>query len=327
MLHGTLSRSVGSYAFDAALSDALTNTLVWSARIERRGFDLTDLMDEICAEVIASVEWEIEAAERRRAELSPIRSLDAWSGFHRGMTLLQEYRPTKFDEIDLSLRHAARSDPACARVAAARSYLSWQRAFLDVSKCPGDDIKHARELAMRSISLDPWDPFGHWAFGRAAMLDRDPTTAVESFQTAVKLNPRYAVGHYSLGHTLRIFGRNKEAMTHADRALRLSPIDPLSYAFRVLDASLHVFFGDRSRARAQAGRAAEHPNAHPYVVAAAAWMHEICEDRGEALRYIKKLRQMAPAYSRHNYLTAFKTPHYSVAQRREIESAFDRLGF
>lgn len=327
LLHGKLKRLGDNYAFEAGLSDALENTLVWSARIERSGIDISELMDEICAEVTAAVECEIEAEQRRRAELSPVRSIDAWSGFHRGMTLLQSYLPTHFKEIETTLRLAARADPACARVAAARSYLIWQQVFLDVSKHPKDDISRSRELATESIALDPRDPFGHWAFGRAALLDREPETAIESFRTAVDLNPSYAVGHYSLGHTLRMLGHYEEAIVHSDMAIRLSPIDPLSYAFRTLDASLNAFLGDPRRARAQAKRAAEHPNAHPYVVTAAAWVHEICGDREAALRYIKRVRQMSPGYSRRNYLAAFRTPIYSLSERREIEAAFDRLGF
>ncbi len=42
-------------------------------------------LDEIGNRIVASVDIEIEAAERNRAILTPPNSLDAWQAHHRGL--------------------------------------------------------------------------------------------------------------------------------------------------------------------------------------------------------------------------------------------------
>lgn len=326
LLHGGLRRTGKRFRIDAALSDARSNSLVWATRLERSGPAILDLMDEICEEIVAVVEAEIESAERMRALLSPVRTLDAWSGFHRGMAMLQRYKPESFRAIHSTLRTAARSDPACARVAAARSYLFWQQLFMGTSKDRKADIARSRDLAAQAISLDPRDPLGYWARGRADIFGRDLASAVDSFGMAVQLNPSYAIAHYSLGHALKMLGRYEDAKPHIKAALRLSPLDDLAYAFYVADADLRYFSGDPEGACMQARRGAEHPNAHAYVQVVAAWVHELCGEHESALRYVERARRLSPGYNRKTHFSAFRSQAHPVEARREIEGAFDRLG-
>ncbi|GGK55550.1 winged helix-turn-helix domain-containing protein [Salinarimonas ramus] len=157
---------------------------------------------------VAAVEAEIEASERRRALLSPVRAVDAWIGFHRGMSLLQRQDAATLKPAEEALRAAARSDPACARVAAALSWHSWQLSFFGVAQDRDRAVARARDLAGESITLDPRDPLGYWALGRAQWLASDMEGAAESLGRAVGLNPSFAVGHYALGLRSTCWGRS-----------------------------------------------------------------------------------------------------------------------
>lgn len=86
LLEGDLRRLQDKIVLQVTLVDARTKRAIWADRIERSGDEVTGLMAEVCAVVVANVESEIEAAERHQAQLAPVRGIDAWVGFHRGMS-------------------------------------------------------------------------------------------------------------------------------------------------------------------------------------------------------------------------------------------------
>lgn len=329
VLESDARRRARTLVVQASLTEASTERILWADRIEREGEAVEALMDRICAEVVAAVEAEVEAAERRRALLSPVRGVDAWVGFHRGMSLLQRQDAATLRPAEEVLRAAARSDPACARVAAALSWHAWQLSFFGVAHDRDRAVARARDLAGESIALDPRDPLGYWALGRAQWLDSDMEGAAASLDRAVGLNPSFAVGHYALGYTLYLLGRERAGLAHLDAALRLSPLDPMAFAFHLNKAHIHCFAGDLAEARRHARLATDHPNVHAFGVAVAAWVHELSGDRRTAKRLIARIRRSWPDYTRAQFSAALvhRSPWYPAEKRRAIDAAFDRLGF
>ena len=326
LVEGEVLRSGRSFSLAISLSDMAQARILWADRIERDGDDMRVVMEDVCAAIVAAVESEIEIAERRRAMLSPVRNLDAWTGFHKGMSLLQSYDPSVYGEVDHCLRTASRADPACSRLAAARSWLHWQQAFLGASSDRKDSAERARAFAGESVALDARDPLGHWATGRAAWLNNDLDGATRSLRRAVSLNPSSAIGHYSLGYSLCMQGCVDEAIAHTETALRLSPHDPIVFTFHALNADLQIRTGADVAALAEARAAAAHPNVHAFGLAVAAWVSELCGEREEALAHLGRARSLAPGFSRESYFAAIGV-QYDPERQRAIAGAFDKLGF
>lgn len=325
VLDGRFLRDGPRVLVAAALSDGRTGRLLWADRFHAGGQELRTLMEAVCLPVVASVESEIESEERRRAALSPIRSLDAWVGFHRGMGLLQSYEPSAHGAAAAALHDAARADPSCARVAAATSWLHWQQAFLGAAARDADAIGRASTAARDAVSLDPDDPLAHWAMGRANWLQGDLDAATEALQRARGLNPSSAPVRYALGYSLCMQGKLSEALTETRQAIRLSPLDPLMFTYDALAADLHWFTGAPGHARSHALRAASHPNVHAFGVVVAAWVLELCGDRPAADACLKRLASRWPGYDRRAYFAALPC-QYGTEKRRIIEGALDRLG-
>ncbi|WP_370162754.1 winged helix-turn-helix domain-containing tetratricopeptide repeat protein [Limimaricola soesokkakensis] len=329
LVEGDLREADDALALQVALIDARTERILWADRMPRRDGDVAALMEDVCNVIVAAVEREIESHEQKRAMVAPVRGVEPWISLHRAMGLLQRHNREALPSIDTTLRAAARSDPTCSRIAAARSWQAWQESFFGLTQDREDGLRRARDLALESISLDVLDPLGHWSLGRARWLSGELEAAAENLQHAVTLNPSFAIGHYSLGYTLYLTGREADAMRCCDLAIRLSPLDPMAFAFHCIKAHLSCFDGKRDEALHHARRIADHPNVHAFALAVAAWVNEICGNRRSALECLTRIRHISPTYSRHEYMAALfhQSPWYPAERRRAIERAFDRLGF
>ena len=329
LVEGALQKADEGLALQVALVDAQKEKILWADRITRRGSDVLELMEEVCTQIVAAVEREIQLHEQKRAMIAPVRGVAPWIGLHRGMSILQQQDRATLALAASTLRAAARADPACARIAAARSWHAWQEHFFGIAQDRETNLQKASDLAMESIDLDPQDPLGHWALGRVRWLSGDLEAAAENLERSVLLNPSFAVGHYSLGYTLYLTGQEIEAIRCCETAIRLSPLDPMAFAFHCIMAHLLCFDGKKEEALHHARRIADHPNVHAFALAVAAWVSEICGNRRAAMDCLAHIRKKWPDYSRGDYMAAFfhQSPWYPAERKRAIEQAFDRLGF
>src|SRR6185312_9884603 len=104
-----------------------------------------------------------------------------------------------------------------------------------------------RRHALRAIALDDCDPWGQIAHGYLAMMERRTEESIAAFRRAVSLNPSSAAAHCYLSHGLAFAGQDREAIEHAEDAIRLSPLDP----------EMALFLGGIAVAHYTAGRYAE----------------------------------------------------------------------
>src|SRR3546814_6950391 len=79
-------------------------------------------------------------------------------------------------------------------------------------------------------SINPIEPLAHWALGRAHLLRGEMDASIAELGAATALNPSFAVGQYTLGFALMQAGDTVRAIEMADKARRLSPYDPMSFA-------------------------------------------------------------------------------------------------
>jgi Flp pilus assembly protein TadD len=78
-------------------------------------------------------------------------------------------------------------------------------------------------------------------------MEKRTEESIAAFRRAVTLNPSSAAAHGNLGHGLAFAGQDREAIEHAEEAIRLSPLDP----------EMALFLGATAVAHYGAGRYAE----------------------------------------------------------------------
>jgi TolB-like protein/DNA-binding winged helix-turn-helix (wHTH) protein len=308
----------------AALSDAVAAREVWAEHFDRNVDDIFDIQDEIANVIVGAVEGEIEQTERQRALLTHPANLDAWSAYHRATWLMYQFTPQAYVEAERLFQLAARLDPNASRVFAGLSFVHWQRAFLEIGKDRDDEIKRALEYAQHALNLDPREPQGHWALGRAFLLQEDFDLALDEIEHSIKLNPNFAMGHYSSAFTRMIIGDHQGTETAVGQARRLSPYDLMSFAMLATQAVNAAFSGNGEEAAVLANRAARQPNAHYHINAIAAFCNAVAQRHDIARQYVERLAKAHPGYRIEDYFRAF--PYRNGAMREKIRKEFLKLG-
>lgn len=323
LLRGHLAVAGGRMRLTVLLTDAGRGSEIWAEQFDRPLADIFAVQDEVGDLITAAVEAEIEQKERERALLQPFASLDAWSAYQRACIHLFRFTAEEEARAEVYLHRAAALDPAAPRVFAAQSFIHWQRAFREIVPDRQGEMDRAFDLAQHSVSLDPRAPDGHWALGRALLLRGEIEPAVEELRMSVALNPNFAKGQYSLSFSVMFTGDTGEGFDRVARARRLSPYDPMTFAFLASRAVLHGLVGDVEQAAEWSARAVRQPNAHYHVLAIAAWCHQKAGRTDAARAYLAELHAVRPGYGRDDYFRAFP---FRAQQRAAIEASFRDLG-
>jgi TolB-like protein len=225
VLEGSVRRAGKRLRISAQLIDAITGGHHWAERYDRQLGDMFTVQDEITRSVVAAIEPRLLAAEGVRALSRCSDDLGAWELVARAQTHVWRLtRPDSEAAID-ALEKAVEAYPDYAP---ARSLLGFCLAFAVHMGWVDHDrgLLAGRKHAMRAIALDDCDLWGQIALGYVALMERRTEESIAAFHRAVNLNPSSAAAHSYLSHGLAFAGRDREAIEHAEDAIRLSPLDP-----------------------------------------------------------------------------------------------------
>lgn len=324
VLSGHLRQDGKRIRLNMCLADTTGPFEVWAKSFDRRVEDIFVLQSEIASLVVSRVHVTIEDAQRRRALSKPVASLDAWSAYYRACWHLDRHTVSDYDRAEEFLRLAARLDPGAARVLAGLSFVYRQRAFLDLGADREAHIARAIDFAQSCLSLDPLDPQGHWAFGRALMLRNEVGAALEAFEVATSLNPSFAIGQYSVGFARSMIGSTASSDECIENAQRLSPLDPMRFAMLATHAFNSATTGQYAKAARLGGLAAAHPNAHLHIVAIASMCSALAGDNTVAAKHARRLRESRPSYRVADFFRAF--PFQTAAHVSTFRRGFALVG-
>src|SRR5690606_2609872 len=185
---------------------------------------------DCAALIVGAVQSEVERVEQQRSLLVSPSNLDAWSAYHRGCWHMYRFRAENTLQAEYYFRRAIELEPTAPRAYAGLSFVHYQRTFLNLSPDRKEQMQKAYALALQSLTLDPADPLGHWARGRALLLGKDFDGATKELEAATGLNPSFALGQYSPSFALLHTGSNERSLDAVDLARRLSPFDPMTFA-------------------------------------------------------------------------------------------------
>jgi TolB-like protein/Flp pilus assembly protein TadD len=301
---GSVRSRNGRLALDVELAETRSGRIIWAETFNQSSEDALLVLDEIGNRIVASVASEIEANEQNRAILRPPNSLDAWESYHRG--LWHAYRFSKPDNERAMhfFENAARLDPTFARAYAGLSFAHWQNAFQGWAP-RGPETDHAYAAAGQSLMADERDPAAHWAMGRALWLRGGHEQAVVELERTIDLSPNFALGHYTLSFVHAQAGNPDTAIAASDHSRELSPFDPLLFGMLGSRAMALVRLGDLEEAAHWAVKAAARPNAHPHILAIAAFCLALAGHVEEARVQAAAIRRTLPSYGIADFFAAF----------------------
>ncbi|MEP7281455.1 MAG: hypothetical protein ABI696_05715 [Rubrivivax sp.] len=324
LVHGTTQRLDRRLRINVTLADALRNDVLWCEHFDRPIGDLFAVQDDVSTAIAAAIEPEIFRAEGERARLKSSEDLSAWECYHRAMWHCFRFTAPHTEQAHAYLQRALALDRGFARAHAGLSFTHYSRAFLDAVPAPDAEIEMALEFAQQSIDLDPRDAMGHWTLGRARFLAREHDQAMQSVSRSLAVNPNFAQGHYALGFIRAHAGMPVQALPALGTAERLSPYDPLLFAIEGSRAVSLAIEGKYDEAAAWGVRATSEPNAHFHIQALAAACLALANRHDEARGYAKRACGAHAGYSIRVFRRSF--PQKFEAHRKLLAQALASAG-
>jgi TolB-like protein len=214
----------------AQLNDVATGSHIWAERYDRDLADVFAVQDEITEAIVAAIEPQLYAAENFRARRKPPESMDAWDLVMRALS--HYWRVTRQDNVvaQALLEKATTIDPNYGQaygVLATSHTFSAHMGWEDMAMV----APIAERAAAAAILADSEDPWAHFALGCVYLFARRFDDSLAEFEWALRLNPNFSMAQGYYGLALAYCGRCEEAATAAQRALRLSPRDPLAAVY------------------------------------------------------------------------------------------------
>ena len=301
VVHGAVQRSGKKMRITATLADSASREEIWSDNFERGIDDFVAVQEELANLIVAFLQSELERAERLRSLLIPSTNLDAWSAFHRGCWHMYRFRSEDIDHAERFFRQSVDLEPTVPRPYAGLSFIHFERVFLNIDADPASGTLRAMDYAQQALAIDPLDPMAHWALSRAYLLQGNLDASKQSLETAIELNPSYAIAQYSLGWVAAQLGQRELCKSRIEMARKLSPYDPLTFAMLGMYGLNLALMGRTEEAVTFAGQAVAQPNAHHQTYAVAAISHALDGQLRKGAELLGRVRAIVPEYTSQNF--------------------------
>ncbi|MGI8928261.1 MAG: adenylate/guanylate cyclase domain-containing protein [Candidatus Limnocylindrales bacterium] len=323
VLEGSVRKSSNRVRITGQLIDTASGTHIWADHYDRALDDIFALQDELTISVVGAIEPTLRKAEIERARRKRPDSLDAYDLYLRALPFAFTAMPQDADQALALLERAIELEPDYA---AAHAIIAWchEQRYLR-----GGLHEETKEAALRharkAIAVGGDDAAALATAGFVvAVVEYDYETATAAFDRSFALSSSssLALGFSSLVRAWH--GDDATSVTQAERAIRLSPFDPLLYVPYVGLAYAHFAAGRFGEAAIAAGRASQaNPKfSMPYVLHAAALANL---DRGEeAMAVTHRLREVEPDLT---VATAIRSARYANPdENAELGDALRRAG-
>jgi adenylate cyclase len=262
LLEGSVQKAGNRLRIIVQLIETEGGAHVWSSRFDGAIEDFFDLEDRITEQVAGALQPSIRIAEIERSRRKRPQDLGSYDYTMRAMPhvwALEKEESAKALEL---LENALAIDPKYPLALSLAGWCHAQRAVYNwVDDITGSQVK-ARSLAERAAEMSSDDPIILAVLGTVHTFVRNYGTARVLLERAVALDPNGAWAWTRLGWLETYADQPQKAIGNFERALRLSPIDPMNFNNYVGIGSAHEIAEEYDKAAAFYRRALEErPNA------------------------------------------------------------------
>jgi adenylate cyclase len=296
VLEGSVRKAANRVRITGQLIDASTGGHLWADHFDGSLEDVFELQDRVTSSVIGAIGPKIEQAEIERAKRKPTESLDAYDYFLRAMARCHLFARNSLLEARQLFHRATELD---ASYAAPYGMAVWCVCICKLNGWLADperEITEGVRLARHAAAIGKDDPTALWPSGMGlAYLAGEVETGVAYADRAVVLNPNLAQAWGTSGWMRIYLGEPAEAIERFERAMRLSPLDPLASQTYSGIGLAHIYAGRYDEAASWASKAMlEQPDsAMPARLAAIAYA--LSDRMVEAREAMARLRVIDPA--------------------------------
>ncbi len=308
VLEGSVRKGGNRVRITAQLIDATTGQHVWAERYDRELADIFALQDEMALTIVGAIEPELSAAERERAARKAPEDLDAWETYQRGLWHLWTFLEEDNTEACGLFQRARELDRKFAPAYAHEAYSHYVTVVMGWTVDPDASLAAGMTAAKKALAIDDKDAVAYFALGRVQTMLGEHDSAIAALETSLALNPSFAQANHGLGMAQALAGQLDEAIDSFGRAERLSPRDPLLWAFTITHGLACILAGDNDTALQLARQTLQIPRASgywPHAVLAASLAHQnqIEEARATVVEALRAKPNLSLSYLKSTLLT------------------------
>lgn len=297
LISGRLMVHQGRMHVSLQLMDASASSVLWADTLRCEVADLFEPGQRLALDLAARIVNAIVMHEAMRATAQPLASLRSYSLMLGAITLMHRSTRHEFEKARSMLEHLIEREHGHARP---HAWLANWHALRVTQLRPGDsteDVERALYHARQALARDPGSSLALAIDGVLRMnLTKDFDIAQQRFDAALDSNPNEALAWLFKGVLHAFKGGHGEAEPAAERALSLSPLDPMRHYFDSLAATAALGDGLYELAEHRALRSLRANRQHPSTYRALAIAQSMQGKHEEAAGTVRGLLQLSPGY-------------------------------
>jgi adenylate cyclase len=277
------------------LAEASGNRVVWADSLKGTVAGLFNPQDDMLSRVVSAVSSAVMKHELQRAQNHALPTLEGYTLLMAAVAMMHRSSPGDFDTPKQMLEHLAQRAP---RHPVPYAWLAkWH--ILKVNRGWSDradtDTSEALQLTSRALDIDPQNSLALTIDGFAHInLKKALEVGEQRYQDALEANPNDSLA-WLLSGTMQAFkGEGVNAVSGTQRALKLSPLDPLRYFYESLAATAALSNKDYPAAVEFAKASLKANRMHTSTWRALAIAHAMLGARKESKDAVEKLLQLEP---------------------------------
>jgi adenylate cyclase len=231
VLEGSVRKSANRLRITGQLIEAESGRHIWADRFDGELNDIFEFQDRITESVVGALEPSIRWAEIERARQKRPENLDAYDLVMRAVPGVWSLERAANLIAERTLHEALALDPGYATALALSAWCRAQRAVYLWSADSAEDCARAVQLATDAARLAPDDPFTLTVLGATLTHAKKLEQAAIHLSKALALDPNSAWAWNRSGWLQAYRGDGLTGIEHQQRALRLSPLDPMAFNF------------------------------------------------------------------------------------------------
>jgi TolB-like protein/DNA-binding SARP family transcriptional activator len=231
------------------LTDAQLEAALWFSKLDERFLDLFEVQDRLSEMIVQKVAPYLHAAEMKRIRVKRPDSLEAYDLFLRAQENMHNSSRPVFETAEALFDAAIAKDSHYAAALAWRAYWHVLRVGQGWSPDPADDATQADRFARAAVECNSIEPMALAVHGFvASYLYKDFDLAFRRFEAALGINANAAPAWMWSAGAHAWMGNGSRAVEEINKAMALSPYDPLMYAYTGIAAMAYLADGQYERA-------------------------------------------------------------------------------
>ena len=238
-LEGSVQPNGDRLRVNVQLIDTERDAHIWADQFDENRSDLLQMQDAIVTRIAHAIGMKMITERARLAQTRAANPNAEDLALRCSAALMRAHATSERDSAFRLCEQALQIDPENLRAASQESFKFTQRVANYTSPDRQADLRRADELASLAIKIDPNYSQAHTAKGDILLLAGRYREAIDSYQRALMLLPSSI--QPGLASAYNYAGEPEQAIAYADKAMLLSPRDPVSRRATLFFAKVNAF--------------------------------------------------------------------------------------